>query len=203
MPFSHLKFALTETIHYNFPMLKIGTRIRDIRKERKVTLVELSERTGVAQATLSRIETGTMIGTVESHQKISEALGITLGELYQGVDSRAESADHTKPGSLERKVEKRDKALVQILTSSALKKKMLPVLVTLPPAGGLSLEKEEVGVEKFLYCLKGDVELTLDKIKYRLKAQESIYFDASAPHSLANLSSKPAEIFSITSPPRI
>lgn len=184
-------------------MIKIGTRIREIRKARKVTLVELSEKTGVAQATLSRIETGTMIGTVESHQRIAEALGIGLGELYQGVDGRTESTDYTKPDSKERKVEKRGKTLVQVLTSSALKKKMLPALITLEPSGSLPLDKEELGVEKFLYCLKGDAELTLDKNKYRLKGQESIYFDASLPHSLANLGSKPAELFSVTSPPKI
>jgi transcriptional regulator with XRE-family HTH domain len=182
-------------------MLKIGTRIRDLRKSRKVTLVELSEKTGVAQATLSRIETGTMIGTVESHQRIAEALGVGLGDLYSGIDSRAESITHTKPE--ERKAEKREKTTIQLLTSSALKKKMAPVLITLEGPASLPLEKEEVGVEKFIYCLKGEVELSIEKNKYRIKNQESIYFDASLSHSLSNLTSRTAEVFSITSPPRI
>ncbi len=51
--------------------MKVGNRVREIRKAKKVTLVELSKQTGIAQATLSRIETGSMVGTVESHRKIA------------------------------------------------------------------------------------------------------------------------------------
>lgn len=43
--------------------MEIGKRIREARKAKKITLVELSNLTGVAQATLSRIETGVMTGT--------------------------------------------------------------------------------------------------------------------------------------------
>ena len=76
-------------------MLKnLGQRIRTLRKEKGLTLVEISEKTGIAQATLSRIETGTMIGTVESHEKIAETLGIGLSELYTGVDRRYEQISH-------------------------------------------------------------------------------------------------------------
>ena len=72
-------------------MLKnLGQRIRTLRKAKGLTLVEISEKTGVAQATLSRIETGTMVGTVECHEKIAETLGIGLAELYSGVDKRYE-----------------------------------------------------------------------------------------------------------------
>jgi len=182
-------------------MFKIGDKIRDLRKARKVTLIELSEKTGVAQATLSRIETGVMLGTVESHQAIAETLGISLGDLYSDIDSRREKIEHTQP--TEQKVEKRGKASIQVLTSSALKKKMLPTLITLESSSELSVQKEEVGVEKFVYCLKGEVEIKLDKASYKIKSKESLYFDASLPHTLKNSASKPAELFSVTSPPKI
>jgi transcriptional regulator with XRE-family HTH domain len=183
-------------------MLKIGERIRELRKGKKITLIELSARTGVAQATLSRIETGTMIGTVESHQKIAEALGTTLSELYAGVDSRLQEIQLSK--SPERKIEKRAKASVEVLTGTALKKKMLPILVRLEPGGELALEKEEPGVEKFIYVLKGECEVSIEKNAYRLRKEESIYFDAALSHALANTSVKnPAEAFCVTSPPRI
>ena len=37
-------------------------------KDKKITLIELAKITGIAQATLSRMETGRMLGTVKSHQ---------------------------------------------------------------------------------------------------------------------------------------
>ena len=73
---------------------ELGNRIREIRKQKKITLLELAKTTGVAQATLSRMETGLMVGTVKSHQKIAEALGISLAELYGHIDSRYSQISH-------------------------------------------------------------------------------------------------------------
>src|SRR5690242_11715508 len=113
-------------------MLKnLGKRIRDLRKEKGLTLVEISQKTGVAQATLSRIETGTMIGTVESHEKIAEVLGIGLAELYSGVDGRYEQIAHL-PKEAERKVTFHGKNVqVELLTAESSKKKITPLLMTL------------------------------------------------------------------------
>ena len=63
--------------------MEIGERIRSIRQEKRMTLAKLSEKSGVAQATLSRIENGIMTGTIKSHLKISEAFGISLADLYR------------------------------------------------------------------------------------------------------------------------
>ena len=63
----------------------LGARIRTLRKTAKLTLAELSKRSDVALATLSRIETGRMTGTLESHLAIARALGVPLPDLYQAV----------------------------------------------------------------------------------------------------------------------
>jgi len=47
-----------------------------------MTLSKLSKRTGVAVTTLSRMENNRMVGTLESHLKIAQALGMPLGALY-------------------------------------------------------------------------------------------------------------------------
>jgi mannose-6-phosphate isomerase-like protein (cupin superfamily) len=80
---------------------------------------------------------------------------------------------------------------------------MLPTLVKLESHAQLPVEKEEVGVEKFIFCLKGEIEVTISKNPYRIKKDDSIYFDASLPHILSNPTAKEAEAFSITSPPKI
>ena len=70
---------------------RIGKKMREVRKEKKITLIELSKATDVAQATLSRMENGQMLGTVESHRRIAETLGVSLSVLYDGIDNRSES----------------------------------------------------------------------------------------------------------------
>lgn len=184
-------------------MLKnIGSRIRQIRKEKKLTLVEIAERTGVAQATLSRIETGGMIGTVESHEKIAEALGIGLAELYAGLDSRYEQLCHTREA--ERKITPHGKNLqIELLTTESSKKKITPLLMTLQAESRTAFEHCERGVEKFFYVLDGEAKITVEKEDFHLKTGETLYLDASLPHQIANEKSRPLKILAAVSPSKI
>ena len=65
--------------------MKVGLLIHKIRKEKKMTLLELSTASGVALATLSRMENGKMTGTLESHMNICKALGVSLPDLYKDL----------------------------------------------------------------------------------------------------------------------
>lgn len=184
-------------------MLKnLGETIRRLRKEKKLTLVEISKKTNVAQATLSRIETGTMIGTVESHQKIADILGVSLAELYSGVDPRHDQIAHLKQDA-EKKVTHHTKNLqVELLTQESSKKKITPLLMTLQPEAEASHEKNERGVEKFIYVLEGEVNVRVDKDTFLLKQGETLYFDASLPHQISN-QKKASKLLLAVSPSKI
>lgn len=183
-------------------MNELGKKIRDIRKAKKITLVELAKITGVAQASLSRIETGIMTGTVESHRKISEALGISLAELYEDLDSRTREVSHTKPNEENITVLNSDVSL-EVLTTNTSVKKIVPVLYALKPGGKTRTEKLERGVERFYWVLDGEISITIDDGQYYLSAKNSVYFDASLPHFFQNTGQKVANVFCATSPPRI
>ena len=184
-------------------MLKnLGQRIRKLRKDKGLTLVEISKKTGVAQATLSRIETGTMMGTVESHEKIAEALGVGLAELYSGVDSRYEQIAHLKDS--ERKVTKQTANVrIELLTQESSKKKITPLLITLQGGSETQREHNERGVEKFVYLLEGEIKTKVDKEEFPLSAGESLYFDASLPQQIINEKSKIARLIVAVSPSKI
>ena len=64
----------------------IGARLRSLRTLQKVTLTDLAKASGVDTATISRIETGKMSGTLESHIKLATALGYKITDLYAGIE---------------------------------------------------------------------------------------------------------------------
>ena len=56
----------------------IGRRIKEIRKEKGLTQIELSELSGLTQSVISRIEVGETTTTIEVIGVIAEALGCKL-----------------------------------------------------------------------------------------------------------------------------
>ena len=183
--------------------MKVGDRVRELRKTKKITLVELSKQTGIAQATLSRIETETMTGTVESHRKIAEALGMGLAELYAPLDRRYQEIVHSKKETPRKTVHQTRGCQIELLTQEVSKKKITPLLLTLAGNSHTSQEQNERGVEKFIWVLDGDVDVKTEKETFNLKAGETLYFDASLSHRLMNSRAKTAKAFIAVSPSKI
>lgn len=190
-------------VRKNMIAAELGTRIRSLRRQKKITLIELSKMTGVAQATLSRMETGLMVGTVKSHQKIAETLGISLGQLYGGIDTRYERIKYQTAAEARKISVKTDQMKCELLTHEISKKKITPMLITLNGHGKSGVEQLERGVEKLLFILEGTITALLDQKEYVLNPNDTLYFDASIPHRLSNPAGKQAKIFCAVSGSKI
>ena len=182
----------------------IGERLRASRKTQRITLVELAKSSGVDAATISRVERGTMTGTLESHMKLARALGMKFAELYAGIeDAQAmRGVSHQAIGARsEVYVHQAGKSSLAMLTSDILKKKLMPVLISIEPGGSTNKEEARVGTEKFLYVLDRELEAKIGPDTHTLKKGSSLYFEASLPHQLRNAGSKPARCLAVTTPP--
>lgn len=62
--------------------LRIGRRIRELRKERGWTQQELAERIGLKQKDVCTWENGVRIPTIPSLSKIAKAFGISIFEFW-------------------------------------------------------------------------------------------------------------------------
>lgn len=182
----------------------IGARLRFLRKSQKVTLMELAKTSGVDTATISRVERGKMTGTLESHMKLANALGVKLTDLYAGVEEvRTKDAVTLQPPSQrgEVYVHEAGKSSTAMLTTDILKKKLMPVLITIEPGGSTHREEAKVGTEKFLYVMEGTIEAKIGSETHELKRGSSLYLDASIPHSLKNTGHSIAKCLSVVTPP--
>ena len=182
----------------------VGARLRTLRASQKVTLVELAKASGVDAATISRIETGKMSGTLHSHIRLAAALGLKITDLYAGIEeARAKDAVTIRPpaGGGDVYVHQAGKSAITMLTTDILKKKLMPVLVTIEPGGATQKEEARVGTEKFLYVLEGALEARVGEATHPLRRGASLYLDASIPHSLRNPGPKAARCLLVTTPP--
>jgi len=183
--------------------MKVGKLIQALRKEKDMTLEELSKLSGVAVATLSRIENEHMTGTLSSHSLIAQALGISLPELYSSVEKEdVEQAVKIKARQGKVDLFLYDKhSSYQLLTKDVLKKKMMPIILKV--VGATHKEESRFGTEKFIYVLDGVLEASLLDMKYVLKRGDSLYFDASVTHSFKNLRKSEARCICVITPPAL
>ncbi len=181
-------------------MKGLGLRIQFLRKQRKMTLVEMAKKTNIDMATLSRMENEKMVGTLESHMRIAQALGLRLPQLYDEVASKLEAV---KEKALRQKVETfshSNGAVAELLTSGILQKRMMPVLLRIKPKGATEVEEHPALTERFIYLLKGSVTITIREEERTLNPGDSLYFEASTPHSFKNTGKIESELLSIITP---
>jgi len=179
--------------------MNFGERIKELRGH--VRQREFAKRCRIDASTINKIEKGTLIGTLDIHLKICQALGISLSTLYKDVYEEKitplESNSHPKekPLTYNRQVAR------HILAKNILfNKRMLPEILTLEPSG-LIEEELPPDSQKFIFVLKGKIAIETKKDKYTLDPDQSLYItDASIEHSLKNIGSITAKLLTVTHP---
>jgi len=177
----------------------IGETLHAIRKAKRISLTELSEKSGVQMATLSRIENKKMVGTLESHMQIAKALGIDVTELYKGLSHKNAIIDfgHDKDTDI---FTHSDEASFEILTKNIMNKKMMPTLVRIEEGGKTNKEQSQGGAEKFIFVLDGHVEINVNAQVFILHKYNTLYFDASLPHYFQNIGKGTVKLICVGTP---
>jgi len=183
--------------------MKIGENIRAQRKNKDMTLRELSVTSGVALATLSRIETNKMTGTIQSHLAIASALNLTLPQLYGESDTDVNSIEFQSITNRTDSFVHNDKASYNMLTNNVLSKKMMPIILKIAPGGITAKEALSNQAEKFIYILKGQCVAHIENETHNLKKGETLYFDASLKHCFENNTKDEMQAICIITPPAL
>ena len=181
--------------------MKIGKRLKQLRKERKMTLKELSEKSEVQVATLSRMEHDIMPGTLKSHISICKTLKISLADFYREVEDETKTVSLIKQQISNKPFVRSEGFAIEMLTDAISGRHMMPVLNRIGKNGEMKDNKRRIGVEKFIYVLEGRIEAKIGKEKYNLKQGDSVYFDASLEHAFSNTAKIDTLILAVSSPP--
>jgi transcriptional regulator with XRE-family HTH domain len=64
----------------------IGTRLRSLREERKMSQGDIEKRTGLLRCYISRVENGHTVPSIETLEKLAAALEIPLYQLFYEGD---------------------------------------------------------------------------------------------------------------------
>lgn len=182
--------------------MKIGRIIKNKRLGLEITQAELAKRSGLDFTTISKLEKGSLTGTIMTHRKLAKAFGISLLDLYKELDEPSTPLNESvvKTNGKSDTFYYNDKATSQILLNKISRHKMVPELTRLEPRGSTHLEEKPKGTEQFIFVLEGEIEIKSGELTHRLKKGESVYFDASLPHIIRNIYSGISKCLRVSSP---
>ena len=63
----------------------LGVKIRQLRKDRSLTLKQLANKTTLSVSLISQIELGKSAASVSTLRKLATALGVSMSYLFEGV----------------------------------------------------------------------------------------------------------------------
>lgn len=164
----------------------IGTILKDLRKERKLTLKELAELTELSISFLSQVERGKSSVTLESLKKIADALKVNPTVFFSDVSSNDQLA------------EIRQQFYYKDLSNGLQDASYTPILVTLQPGEDKGKAFSHSGHE-FLFVVEGTLTVVVDGKEEELKEQGSTMFDANLLHYWYNLTDKPVRFLVVSS----
>ncbi|WP_193210555.1 cupin domain-containing protein [Luteolibacter marinus] len=167
-------------------LVELASRIKAARLARGYTLDRVAELSGLGKGLLSKVENFRVTPSLPTLARLSEALGLSLSELFEGLDEKPKLSIVR---TAERKEVERDRDQSDInyqsLAHRRLDRSMDPFLLTIPSGGGRREPMPHEG-EEFLLVVKGAISFEYDGEVHRLDEGDAAYFDAETDHRVFN-----------------
>ena len=181
----------------------LGQCLKALRHEHQWTLAEVSARTGLAVSTLSKVENHQMSLTYDKLLQLANGLGVDVSELFGSRRPSSESVDTAGVRAVSRigdgRVVETPNYTYVYVCAEIFRRDMIPMIGTVRTVDIAEFgELIRHGGQEFTYVLEGEIELHTDLYEpLRLKAGESVYFNALMGHAYIRCTDDAAKILCI------
>lgn len=180
----------------------LGTRLREARQQRGLSLRSLANAVGVSASLVSQVEMGKTQPSVATLYAMANHLGVSLDGLVGRETDAEQPLGVNGSSSFGREVQRAtDNPTIEMENGVRWERLASepggpaePILVTYEPGGSSSIEGKlmrHAGVE-YAYLLEGALVLQLEFDEITLSAGDSLCFDSERPHMYANRGDVPA-----------
>ncbi len=178
---------------------EIGSRIKQFRLARSLTLKDIELRAKVSATHVSEIERGMTSPTVGALAKIAKAMGTDVAYF---VEKRNVSNISVVRKNERRTMQFKDWGATYFsLTKDLPHPKISFLEVELEPGIARPEETSTHDGEEFALVTKGVMEIIIGEEKYILKEGDSIHYKANKPHAMRNIGDARCRAIWVTLPP--
>ena len=176
----------------------IGSKIKKYRKEKKYTLKNLSEQTGLSIGFLSQLERGITTIAIDSLANVADVLGVEMMDFF-------ESDLHQENDPVMRSYDLPTRLLSVEQIEYCLGKEsfaLRPKILQLMPCAQKEEKPEAVKAEseRFLYLLEGVLSLEMGERSYVLYPGDSMQLAKGNRYAMYNRTTKPVRVLLVEMP---
>ena len=180
-------------------IIQISNRLKDLRKEKNITLQELADAAGVSKGMLSQVENSRTIPSLPVLLNLIRSLEVDFNAFFRDInlltpDSKVIFRKKKQYQSFEK--ENAQGFFYQRLFSTSVHDYHVDfVLLRLTPKANRSAVRTEA--LEFKYLLKGSIRYQIGDEFYDMEEGDSLFFDATELHNLVNTGKKDAMLLVI------
>jgi transcriptional regulator with XRE-family HTH domain len=173
-----------------------GTRLRELRLRRGLTLEQLADLSGLSKGFLSRLESGGRQASIAAVLTLSRILDVPLSFLFESpvapepcIIVRGAGAEEKSANGLK----------YAVLSHAGRFSRLQPLRVTVSPLRRGNEHYQHQG-EEWIYVLSGKLVLSLAGKTYDLGPGDAAHFESRLPHRLIAPGPEDAQVLLVASP---
>jgi DNA-binding transcriptional MerR regulator len=172
----------------------IGSHLRRLRVKQRLSLAQVARSVGISVGFLSALERSQMSGSVGTLRKLARFYKTNILDFFDAAGASSRQVQPEQRKVLEAGPGVRMELLAWGNTV------MEPHLFRVAPEAGSGDSYAHEG-EEFLYVLRGELAITLEKKEFRLKVGDSFYFESATPHHWKNPGRGETWVLWVNTPP--
>ena len=172
-------------------LIQVSNNIKEIRKQKGITIQMLADKANVSKGLISQIENNRTVPSLMVLMSIIQSLNLDVNDFFKDIkrNKKATSKVEIKKRS-EYKVFEKEKVkgfiYKRILTRNVTGGPIDIVLLELKK-GAKRAQAVKTQAFEYKYVIKGTVEYMIDNKKYILQQGDSLFFDGRKGHKPSNI----------------
>ena len=179
----------------------LGTRLRELRKAKSMTLQMLADEAGLSVGFLSQLERNHASPSVRALNALAGALGVSIHWFFPDPESEQDPDADIIVRSGRRRAIRFDSGIKDELLCPSLSGQLEMLLCTLQPGADSGEDLYSHKGEEAGYVASGTLELTVGDKVYIVETGDSFHFASDRPHRYRNPGNSVTTIVWAVTPP--
>ena len=181
----------------------LGSKLRQVRQRKELTLKSVALAAGVSESLLSQIERDRVSPSIDTLLTVAEVLDVDLEYLFRDLRrTKRVEVSHADERTVIREAGVSYHQLSRI-DDEEVEHAIEAVLLEIDPGSHSGHTEYGHRGRELGYILGGEATLEYGTEEYSLKAGDSVSFASDIPHQLTNTSKKTLSAIWVNTPPRV